>query len=100
MAGRYKTIVVDYEAMQACLDQHSEQGWKLKSVSVDSWRRVVNVRSAAAEQAVTSRDSGAPEEEIVASYYLLVFVRDDDPRPERGRAAAQMQEKGFSIPEF
>ena len=103
MFNHYKTMVVDYEAMQACLDQHAEQGWKLKSVTPDSWRRVLNVKAPSTPgEPLDAHDSGAPEEELVASYYLLVFVRDDEPVHERGRATAAeaVPESGFTFPEF
>ena len=98
--SKYKTVVIDYEGMQACLDQHSEQGWMLHTVSPDSWRKVAGL-----ERETHAGDEGGPnrdEEEYVASYYLLVFVREDDPQFDMGLAAAtqELPETGYPLRGF
>lgn len=77
-ARKYKTAVTDYEGMQGILDTHASQGWKLLSVTPDTWRR--NAGSGQGmESAPFEQLEGASVIEYSASYYLLVFERDDAP---------------------
>ncbi|MDR3709310.1 MAG: hypothetical protein P4L33_13500 [Capsulimonadaceae bacterium] len=103
MMSKYKTVVVDYEGMQASLDQHAEQGWKLLTVTPDAWRKLATYEAEAnSSEGRTENGKGSRDEEFVASYYLLVFVREDDPRFDLGLASAshELPEKGYPIPEF
>jgi len=75
---KYKTVVTDYEGMQGVLDTHAAQGWRLFSLSPDTWRKSdADQESGGIE---TSFDviaaNGKQSEEFSASYYLLVFQRD------------------------
>ena len=75
---KYKTIVTDYEGMQTALDSHAEQGWRLFSVTPDTWRK--SVPSESVSNTVPFEDLNPPgtgAQEYSASYYLLVFQRDD-----------------------
>ncbi len=77
-ARKYKTAVTDYEGMQGTLDTHASQGWNLLSVTPDTWRR--NSGSGQGmESAPFEQLEGASVVEYSASYYLLVFERDDVP---------------------
>lgn len=78
---KYKTAVVDYEGMQECLDQHAAQGWRLFCVNADTWRKV---ESAGLPEAPPTAPLGVIAERAAAdvysaSYYLLVFMREEDP---------------------
>jgi len=76
-ARKYKTAVTDYEGLQGTLDTHAAQGWKLLSLTPDTWRR--NSGSGAGlETAPFEQLEGASVIEYSASYYLLVFERDDN----------------------
>ncbi|HEY3328439.1 MAG TPA: hypothetical protein VGK19_00315 [Capsulimonadaceae bacterium] len=100
---RYKTVLVDYEGLQASLDLHSEQGWKLVSLTPDTWRKVLNSQSAADKvEVLGSTADGTPAEEFCASYYLLVFSSEDDPRFEIGLAAASetLPDKDYTLPDY
>lgn len=75
-ARKYKTAVTDYEAMQGVLDTHASQGWKLMSVTADTWRRNSGTGEGM-EAAPFEQLEGASVVEYSAIYYLLVFERDD-----------------------
>jgi hypothetical protein len=87
---RYKTVVTDYEGMQAVLDAHSMQGWRLFSVAPDTWRK-----SAAPDDGIERAPfeelsrPGDVTQEYSASYYLLVFQRDDSAVDELLAATAE-----------
>lgn len=87
---RYKTAVTDYEGMQAVLDMHAMQGWKLFSVSPDTWRKSVapndGIDRAPFEDLPVPGDM---TQEYSASYYLLVFQREDDTVEELLAATAE-----------
>jgi len=76
---KYKTVVTDYEGMQGTLDAHSSQGWRLFSVTPDTYRKSVSSAGEGREvlpfEELDTR--GLAQVEYSASYYLLVFVRDD-----------------------
>ena len=36
---KYKRLVTDYEGMQAALDTHAAQGWRLASLTPATWRK-------------------------------------------------------------
>ena len=74
---KYKSVVTDYEGMQALLDTHAAQGWRLFSVTPDTWRR--SASSSATDTAPFDELSGAtsPTLEYSASYYLVIFERDE-----------------------
>ncbi len=75
---KYKTAVTDYEGLQGCLDTHAAQGWRLFSVSPDTWRK--SLPSADGDEAApfnTLTSGGKATEEYSASYYLLVFQKDE-----------------------
>lgn len=78
---KYKTAVVDYEGMQECLDQHAAQGWRLFCVNADTWRKVESTGLGDPPPAGPLRVGGEASSADVysASYYLLVFMREEDP---------------------
>ncbi len=73
---KYKTAVTDYEGMQALLDTHAAQGWTLFSVAPDTWRRSIG-GGEGMETPPFEALQGAGVQEYSASYYLLVFERDE-----------------------
>ncbi|HEX5322531.1 MAG TPA: hypothetical protein VFW40_02010 [Capsulimonadaceae bacterium] len=75
---KYKTSVVDYEGMQECLDQHAAQGWRLFCVNADTWRKVEGEGLSGPQGAGGVSADSAPVAEYSASYYLLVFFREED----------------------
>jgi len=88
---RYKTAVTDYEGMQGVLDGHAEQGWTLFSVSPDTWRRTFSEDSGMEKSPFEELDdSSRAMREYSASYYLLVFQRED--RLETREAYAEAEE--------
>lgn len=87
---QYKTVVTDYEGMQGVLDMHSAQGWRLFSLTPDTYRK--SAPSGMGDGDASPFDElathGAPAtQEYSASYYLLVFQRDDTGE-ESGRLAS------------
>ena len=87
---RYKTIVTDYEGMQAVLDTHAEQGWLLFSVTPDTWRRTVSENSGMEQSPFEELDSESRAmREYSASYYLLVFQSEEGLGDRQSYAAAQ-----------
>jgi len=87
---KYKTAVVDYEGMQECLDQHSAQGWRLFCVNMDTWRKVEGERlgGAAPQGGIGVPSDDSAMDVYSASYYLLVFMREEDPMRESSLAEA------------
>jgi hypothetical protein len=87
---RYKTLVTDYEGMQGILDAHSIQGWRLFSVTPDTWRK-----SSAPQDGIDRppfeelAQPGDVTQEYSASYYLLVFQHDDNVVDELLAASAE-----------
>ena len=97
---RYKSVLVDYEGLQGALDSHSEQGWKLVSANPDTWRKVGD--GAGVSEILGSTSSGRPAEEYCASYYLLIFSRDDDPPFDRAleSAAEEIDSTNYKFPDY
>src|SRR5579872_5050916 len=87
---KYKTAVVDYEGMQECLDQHSAQGWRLFCVNADTWRKVEgeSLGGTAPHGALGVSSDSSAADVYSASYYLLVFVREEDPLRDTSLAEA------------
>lgn len=87
---KYKSLVTDYEGMQGVLDTHAEQGWQLVSVSPDTWRRSegANAGGEASPFDELNAQSGSAIE-YSASYYLLVFQREEGLDLREGYAAAE-----------
>jgi hypothetical protein len=99
---QYKTALVDYEGLQDFLDSCGEQGWRLVSLTPDTWRRVSGDPSASrAVGMMRTQDDGAPADEFCASYYLLVFSRDDDPQVthSHGKAVEVLDLPDYSFPD-
>ena len=98
---RYKTVVTDYEGMQGILDAHAMQGWRLFSVSPDTWRK-----SIAPEPGMEHRPfeelipPGDMSQEYSASYYLLVFQREDNMVDELLAATAEEALPPAALPGF
>ena len=87
---RYKTVVSDYEGMQGVLDTHSEQGWVLFSLTPDTWRRTVSESDGMDQSPFEELDSGSRAmREYSASYYLLVFQREDRLETREAYASAE-----------
>ena len=87
---RYKTVVTDYEGMQGILDSHSEQGWRLFSLTPDTWRRTFSESSGMEQSPFEELDTESRAmREYSASYYLLVFQRDEGREMREAYAAAE-----------
>jgi hypothetical protein len=76
---RYKTIVTDYEGMQGVLDSYAMQGWRLMSLTPDTWRKST-VSNSGVDRAPFEElaSPGDVTQEYAACYYLLVFHREDN----------------------
>jgi hypothetical protein len=103
----YKTIVTDYEGMQESLLVYGSQGWKLVSVSPDTWRIVVSKLGDSDTLGLGSAGSLADSnllnsQELSASYYLLVFEREDDiPVAVAHESAVEsLDVPDFSLPDY
>ncbi len=83
---KYKTVVTDYEGMQGILDTHAAQGWQLFSAAPDTWRRMASAGGSMTPPPFDDLDT-QPVQEYSASYYLLIFTRDE-PLDEPDRLAA------------
>ena len=86
---RYKTVVTDYEGMQGLLDAHAAQGWRLFSVAPDTWRKSVGQDSGMEPPPFEELNAPGGSQEYSASYYLLVFQRDDTLDPREALATAE-----------
>jgi hypothetical protein len=73
---KYKTAVTDYEGMQGVLDLHAAQGWRLFSLAPDTWRKMTSTERGM-EPPPFDDLATEPIQEYSASYYLLVFARDE-----------------------
>ena len=96
-------MLVDYEGLQASLDQHAEMGWKLVSLTPDTWRKVLSGQAANSDvELLGSTADGTPAEEFCASYYLLVFSSEDNPRfnLDLATSAEPLPEKDYKLPEY
>ncbi len=101
----YKTIVTDYEGMQEALSVYGAQGWKLISVTPDTWRVVPgNLSDADTLGLGTGGPVGpnTPNNEYSASYYLLVLEREGEVTHAHGHAVAAeaLDMPDFSLPEY
>ncbi|MGO8673395.1 MAG: hypothetical protein ACLQVD_18790 [Capsulimonadaceae bacterium] len=74
---KYKSAVTDYEGMQSLLDAHASQGWRLFSVSADTWRKSVTPEGDDQPQFNPLGAPGRSALEYSASYYLVIFERDE-----------------------
>lgn len=86
---RYKTVVTDYEGMQGLLDSHAEQGWRLFSVSPDTWRKSMGQNAGMEPPPFEELSAPGLGQEYSASYYLLVFQSDDVQDTREALAAAE-----------
>lgn len=92
---KYKTVVVDYEGMQEALDQHSAQGWRLFCVNADTWRKLDSGGLGDSSPGPLGVSGEPPAAGVYsASYYLLVFMREEDP----SRATMEFAEEIEEIP--
>ena len=73
---KYKSVITDYEGLQAVLDSHAAQGWRLFSVSVDTWRKSAD-SNGIGNPPFGELSNGKPVPEYSASYYMVVFERED-----------------------
>lgn len=87
---RYKTVLTDYEGLQDALESHSEQDWKLVSANPDTWRKAEVIPGVSEMMGSASADR--PAEEYSASYYLLIFSREEDLPHGRSHEAATISE--------
>jgi len=92
---KYKSVVTDYEGMQAQLDTHAAQGWRLFSVTPDTWRKSTGSAGSDSPPFDELSTSTAPTQEYSASYYLIIFERDE--YADLGERAASAEE---SFPRF
>ena len=98
---RYKTLVTDYEGMQAILDAHSIQGWRLFSVTPDTWRKSVGPEPGMDHRPFEELNPpGDSSQEYSASYYLLVFQREDNSVDELLAATAEEVLPSGRLPGF
>ncbi len=98
---RYKTMVTDYEGMQGILDSHAEQGWALFSLTPDTWRRTFSEDSGMDPSPFEELDSSSRAmREYSASYYLLVFQREDTHVGREAYAAAEEPLTFSQLPDF
>jgi hypothetical protein len=74
---RYKTVVTDYEGMQRCLDDSSESGWRLFSVTADTWRKVIGSANSGDPLEAMGTPIGEAAAQYSASYYLVILYRED-----------------------
>lgn len=74
---KYKSVVTDYEGMQAQLDTHAAQGWRLFSVTPDTWRKSTGTTGDGTPPFDELSTSVVPTQEYSASYYLVIFERDE-----------------------
>ena len=87
---RYKPVLSDYEGMQACLDQHSEQGWQLFSVTPDTFRKSEGRGNPTDSSPFEELNvHGSQADELTASYYLLMFQRDEGRETREAYAEAE-----------
>jgi len=77
MMVKYKTIVTDYEGLQRCLDDSSENGWRLFSVQADTWRKVVGTNGDSDPLEAMGVPVGESPTQYSASYYLVILFRED-----------------------
>jgi len=98
---RYKTVVTDYEGMQGILDAHAELGWFLLTVTPDTWRRTFSENSGMEQSPFEELDSSSRGmREYSASYYLLVFHRDDTHAMREAYATAEEPLTFSQMPDF
>ncbi len=87
---RYKPVLSDYEGMQACLDLHSEQGWQLFSVTPDTFRKSEGRGNPADSSPFEELNvHGGQADELTASYYLLMFQREEGRETREAYAEAE-----------
>jgi len=77
---KYKRLLTDYEGLQGTLDIHSEQGWRLVSVTPDTFRKSVAAKPEGDGISLDDfgGDGGQPLNEYTASYYLVILSREGD----------------------
>lgn len=85
---RYKTVLTDYEGLQRCLDDSSESGWQLFSVTPDTWRKMLGTDEPADALESIGVQMGEASAQYCASYYLVILFRDDIHEYETVTAAA------------
>ena len=74
---KYKSVVTDYEGMQALLDTHAAQGWRLFSVTPDTWRKSSGSSGTGDSPFDELSTAESTNQEYSASYYLVIFERDE-----------------------
>jgi len=74
---KYKTAVTDYEGLETCLNSHAAQGWRLATLNADTWRKSLPTGDQDGMPFASLASDGVPSIEYSASYYLVVFQRDD-----------------------
>ena len=90
---KYKTVLSDYEGMQSTLDSNAVQGWRLFSVTPDTWRKTMPSDPSESQSPFEGLNAiGTAATEYTASYYLLVFQRDE-PSDSRELAASASEER-------
>ncbi len=99
---RYKTIVTDYEGMQGVLDTHAMQGWRLFSLAPDTWRKSLATEGGGMDRMPFEELNrpGDATQEYSASYYLLVFQRDDNSVDELLASTAEEPLSAATLPGF
>jgi hypothetical protein len=95
----YKTVVTDYEGMQDILTTHAGQGWQLKSATPDTWRFLVSNTLGLHMPTTKEEPEHVVTRELSASYYLLIFERENDLH--RGRLTESASEDlSYTLPDL
>ena len=98
---QYKTIVTDYEGMQEALSVYGDQGWRLASVTPDTWRIVSSKLGEVGSIPLTAQ-AASVESELSASYYLVVLEREGElvATAAHETAIESLDYSDFSLPEY
>ena len=88
--------------MQETLSVYGAQGWKLVSVTPDTWRTVSGKLGSPDSLNLNPSPSDSSEREFSASYYLLVFERQGDlvHGVAQESASETLEYPDFSLPDF
>ncbi len=76
-----KSVIINCEEIQPLVSAHLAEGWRLTSVTLDSWRHAT--RCEEVEDHLSGRqasDSLSMGPTFQAQKYLVIFERQDDPR--------------------
>jgi hypothetical protein len=95
----YKTAVTDYEGMQEELRNAGAQGWRLCSVTPDTWRFLNSGTLGLSMPVEDEHVEKGSSRELSAIYYLLVFERSADPN-RLATAEAAEETMNYTLPDL